>query len=266
MDAGDKGLIYRYHCIVTNKNYVGQTTVKNENRRQYFHFYCALNNLDNCAFHAAIRKHGIENFEYTIVERGINSDEELNEREKYWIAYYHSYTNGYNMTIGGDGVRGHYGQIPVNKRSVEQWTIDGQYVKTYSSISEAVIEHKIQASAIIRSCKSDYRAAAGFQWKYVGDSKIIIPINKKDVWNKGLKGTYHLGSYSEERKNNMSKNSPNARAVIQKTKDGLIVAVYPSAKKAAESIGLKRYTNICSCCQHKRSTVGGFNWEYKEVC
>ena len=27
----------------------------------------------------------------------------MNEREKYWIAYYNSYENGYNATLGGDG-------------------------------------------------------------------------------------------------------------------------------------------------------------------
>lgn len=50
----------------------------------------------------AIRKYGIENFNFDIIEEC--SADELNEREKYWISYYNSYgENGYNLTPGGDG-------------------------------------------------------------------------------------------------------------------------------------------------------------------
>lgn len=56
---------------------------------------------DNCAIHQAIRKYGIENFSFEILE--ITTADKLNEREKYWIDFYNSYNNGYNCTIGGDG-------------------------------------------------------------------------------------------------------------------------------------------------------------------
>ena len=49
----------------------------------------------------AIRYYGSNVFELEIVEEC--SSDVVDEREKYWIAYYNSYENGYNATFGGDG-------------------------------------------------------------------------------------------------------------------------------------------------------------------
>lgn len=53
--------------------------------------------------HKAIRKYGKENFSFEIIEECL--EQELNEKEKYWIAKKNS-TNkeiGYNINLGGDG-------------------------------------------------------------------------------------------------------------------------------------------------------------------
>ena len=51
----------------------------------------------------ALRLHGIENFNFEILEEcGVN---ELDEKEIYWIAYYDTYRHGYNDTLGGNGSR-----------------------------------------------------------------------------------------------------------------------------------------------------------------
>lgn len=55
--------------------------------------------------HKAIRKYGVENFTFEVVE--ICEKEQLNEREIYWIKQL-NLTNkniGYNVTLGGDGYR-----------------------------------------------------------------------------------------------------------------------------------------------------------------
>ncbi len=52
----------------------------------------------NFAIHRAIRKYGLDNFEFTILEQ----TEDTYNREKYWIERYDSYNNGYNETTGGD--------------------------------------------------------------------------------------------------------------------------------------------------------------------
>lgn len=51
--------------------------------------------------HTAMRKLGINNFYYEILEQC--SIDELNKKEQYYIQAYNSYQHGYNMTLGGEG-------------------------------------------------------------------------------------------------------------------------------------------------------------------
>ena len=59
----------------------------------------------NTPLHCAIRKYGLENFKFEILERCLAS--ELDEREKYYISFYESFPpskgKGYNQTPGGQG-------------------------------------------------------------------------------------------------------------------------------------------------------------------
>lgn len=62
------------------------------------------------ALQRAFDKYGRENFNFEIIER--LKPDKLNEREIYWIAYYDTYNNGYNETLGGDtGHRYNYKEI-----------------------------------------------------------------------------------------------------------------------------------------------------------
>ena len=76
------GIIYGSRNIVNGKWYIGQTTVGIEKRRRQ-HLIDARNNYDCCVFHAAIRKYGEDTFDWTVMESGIKTHDELNEREKF---------------------------------------------------------------------------------------------------------------------------------------------------------------------------------------
>ena len=93
------GYIYKIENQINHKVYIGQT-IKSLNKRFSQH----KNNYTKPYFsqihlYRAFKKYGIENFSFEKIER-VN-DEDLDEREKYWIAYYNSYENGYNSTLGG---------------------------------------------------------------------------------------------------------------------------------------------------------------------
>ena len=49
-----------------------------------------------------MQKYGIENFSISLLEDNIQ-DNEINEREKFWISKLNTYYQGYNATLGGDG-------------------------------------------------------------------------------------------------------------------------------------------------------------------
>lgn len=89
------------------KYYVGQTnrtlTSRAGGNGQGYHKY-DLNNKTK--FANAIRKWGWDAFEGEIIIEGVTNQEELNELEKHYIQAYDSFENGYNSTLGGDGVTG----------------------------------------------------------------------------------------------------------------------------------------------------------------
>lgn len=98
--------IYKYTNLINNKKYVGQTN--NINRRKREHLSASKNELNsqyNDPFHSSIRKYGIENFDFTVLEE-IESDDQsfIDEREEFWVYVEYSYIiygKGYNLTIGG---------------------------------------------------------------------------------------------------------------------------------------------------------------------
>ncbi len=93
-------IVYKIENIVNGKIYVGQTKKSLEKRiEQHKH-------SKNSCIGKAIQEYGFENFVYSAIEV-CDSAEELNEREKFWIRELNSkFPNGYNMTNGGEGVKG----------------------------------------------------------------------------------------------------------------------------------------------------------------
>lgn len=100
----DYGISGIYKVIFQNdKLYIG---LSNDIRRRMIeHIGKDLKEHPELLFSKAYLKHGIKSIE--ILEYiDANNRELLQEREKYWIAYYNTYldrTKGYNMTPGGDG-------------------------------------------------------------------------------------------------------------------------------------------------------------------
>ena len=90
--------IYKITKKSNGKSYIGQSN--DIERRINEHKY----KID-LAIDQAINKYGIDAFEYEIIEECELS--QLDEREKYWIAFYNTYKGfGYNCNAGGGDSRG----------------------------------------------------------------------------------------------------------------------------------------------------------------
>jgi len=91
--------VYKLQNLVNGKVYVGQTM--NPANRKAGHFYDARRG-DKRPLYASIRKHGVENFLFEVIEEC--ADELINEREQHWVAYFDSFNRekGYNLTSGGE--------------------------------------------------------------------------------------------------------------------------------------------------------------------
>lgn len=144
--------IYKITNTLNNKCYIGQSVdIENRWKQHMLASRSLTEGGDNYSIHKAIRKYGIENFIFEIIE--LTSIEELNNKEKYWIDYYDSYNNGYNETLGGEGkVNYNYEeifnlwQIGYNYKDIEK--IIGCYdkvitraLKTYNLSTQEIRNH-----------------------------------------------------------------------------------------------------------------------------
>lgn len=95
--------IYKIENKINGKVYIGQSMSietrfnqhKNCSRNKNYQGY-------DCKFYRALRKYGIENFEFSVVEEC--SKEELNDKETFYIQKYNSYYEGYNSTTSSENV------------------------------------------------------------------------------------------------------------------------------------------------------------------
>ena len=99
------GIIYGVHCKVTNRWYIGQTTIGFKNRYDGNFFNCKNRELSENSekgklLHEDIEKYGKENFEIFEVLDVAFSEKELDEKEAYYIDYYKAYDEGYNSNRG----------------------------------------------------------------------------------------------------------------------------------------------------------------------
>ena len=91
--------VYLITNVVNGKKYVG-ITKKDIDDRFKDHVNTTRKNK-KYALHHALLKYGVDSFTVQLLEQTNEPD-----REKFWIDYYQSYKEGYNLTKGGDGTVG----------------------------------------------------------------------------------------------------------------------------------------------------------------
>ncbi len=95
--TADVGTIYCYTSRTSGKSYVGQTWDLGKR-------YGPNGRRARGIFGNAIEKHGWSDFDLVILDEGIETQEELDEDETFWIQYLRTLVpNGYNLTEGGRG-------------------------------------------------------------------------------------------------------------------------------------------------------------------
>lgn len=181
----------------------------------------------NHTIHQAIRKYGIENFAFEVLEEC--AEALLNEREIYWIAKLNSKQNGYNMTDGGDSTANNW------DRRVEQYSLKGEYIATYPAIRLAARSTGIDHAAIGRCCNNKVNHVGGYLWVYEGE-KPKIP--KKVVLRRKI-GQYDLLTNE-------------------------LIAVHNNAAEAVRAIGKNNSSNIRNVCHGKQKYAYGYFWKYMD--
>ena len=216
--------IYKITNNINNKCYIGQS--RDIKARWSKHLSAYISSPD-WELYRAFKKYGISSFSFEVIEEC--SVEELNEREIYWIEYYDSFNNGYNMTLGGEACNG------TNDKKVYQYDLSGKLIGEYKSAHEAARQLGLQFTNICKVCRGERKTTGGFGWSY----------EKKTV---------------EEPIKTITKHNTK---VIQYDKSGNYIAEYKSAKEAWRKTGISD-TTIGLVCKGKGKTAGGFVWKYKD--
>ena len=100
------GIIYGYTNLESGRMYIGQTVCPNYRWKQHRYRKNAT------GWHKDYQNNP-DKYEYSVIEYDVPEDK-LNEREIYWISFFDSYHNGYNLTPGGDG-------MPKGYKHTDEW-------------------------------------------------------------------------------------------------------------------------------------------------
>lgn len=220
-----KGCIY---CALSpsKKKYYGYSL--NFKGRKATHIKNARNGKIN-HFYTAIRKYGVENIEWLIIEEYENEDKiELKkilcEREIYWIERDKTYLEefGYNMTKGGDGRVG----IPHSKESKEKLS---KSLKGKKKSPET--RKKMSESAKGRVIPEEQRekirkSLTGRKQSKETIKKRSIKLKGKPAWNKGKpawnKGKKHTPEHTKNQSEGQKgQKRPKNKAYRKKISEGL---------------------------------------------
>lgn len=246
------GYVYKCTNCLNGKVYIGITT-KTIDRRKKEHINSSFNIKDNTYkthFHSALRKYGVENFKWEIIETLQDSIIEellshLRNLEIKYIKFYDSFENGYNLTPGGElTFRG-------DPKIINLYTEDGKLLDN-GTIGFLASKYDLDISAICKVCNREYNFSGQFNgqrlvFRYENDSFTDIDKEKLKKLNKGNKKGKKIVGYSYE--------------------NGEFLFEFNSAKEAATSLNLNyRAIANCACGKYKYSGKIGnikITWKYK---
>jgi len=94
--------IYMIENLINNKKYIGQSKQIRKRWISHTNRYNLPTDVSySSQLYTAMRKYGFENFKFSVVEEC--EENELDEREAYYIKVFDTFKNGYNGNIGGLG-------------------------------------------------------------------------------------------------------------------------------------------------------------------
>lgn len=271
----------------SGKKYIGQTKNLSFRKKQ---FLSKSNEYSkkNSKIDAARRKYpDFAQWKYKVLS--YCKEEDLDNKEIYWINYYDTYNKGYNMTTGGGGTpnrhpteaeiennrQKHLGKTAWNKgiefeaifKPVLQYSLDGCFLNYFNSIKEASLHTGCSRSRIGDCAHGQNKSTHGFQWKfYEGTIPLFIDeyveYDRKEAARKMRDTRMKKGSYSRKPKKIKEKKIIERQKVYQYTIDNELVNEYKSIWDANIINGYKSKSKIYECCKGKRKTAYGYKWSY----
>lgn len=179
-----KFTIYKATNSINGKVYIGFDS--NWPKRKSVHKSSSKNKSNDTKFYRAIRKYGWDAFEWHILYQSENQEHTLNVMESFFIEKYDSFNNGYNSTLGGDGVFGLIVSEETKKKISEKNKIPKPQTKEH-------IEKRIKSGLETRKLKK--KAGHSYSPKKETIEKQINTKIKNNTTGKGIpKSKSHIES------------------------------------------------------------------------
>ena len=287
---------------INNKKYIGcsKNIEKRWKEHKYLYDKIFIRYCEKKALYKAMRKYGIENFTFKILEE----TEDYFNKEKYWIQYYNTFLgDGYNETSGGEGnscpkVKG--GLNPnVELTKQEVFIIGNSMLNNFSSsdIFE-LFKDKISYnhfkkiwsgqenlwSDILLNEVKEYKESKEYIHKIKSEASLKRQIVKdnierkkilKELLDKGYSRTpaylYYIEHYEKDYSLNKFthlwydiKSPEDNKQLIYKIdiNSGKILETYKTFAEAARKNNCDS-SGISKVCKGHRQSCGGFKWEQK---
>lgn len=273
------------HVFPNGKRYVGLTRTSLGKRWGNGNKYIGCVLIDR-----AIKKYGWENVEHIILD-SVNTKEEAEEKEKYYIRKYDSDNpeHGYNMLPGGD-VSTNDATEEMRHKLGNGWRGKNRSDDEKQKISEGV-----------RKAFSRPESNGHFGLMASEETKRKMSKSQKETWNDGKRekaaermrdrmadsdyrqkvlenlekyrrkpGEWNMPDSAKERLSKhfkgkwLGEKSPCSKPVLQFTKEGEFVKRWANAGDA-ERAGVALRCNISKCCKGYASckTAGGYVWKFE---
>ena len=233
----DSQYIYKITNTLNEQIYIGKSKRPKVRWRQHK----SHSKVRNTKLYYAMRKYGVENFVFEIIEECYEN--KVDEREIYYISLLKPY---YNMTNGGDGggfLNKKHGSKwkesikQSNSKKVACYDLDGNLLKVYQSCRDASYDvFGKDSRGIDAVTRGEYQTYGGFQWKTFNNT----PIPKIPPYKRISHKTKKIAKYDFE---------------------GNLIEIYDSMTIAAQKNNAST-SKITLVCQNKRKSHSGYIWKY----
>lgn len=252
--------IYKIENLINHKVYIGQS-ISIENRLKQHKSDLKNNRHTNSHLQSSWNKYGEENFIFEIID--LCTEEQLNEKEIYWIEYYGGKNNQLNFNQKDGGKFGSLNELSIEKiklktigkhrspktefkngehhgkefekgfasphrKKVYQYDLDGKLIAEFSNISEAARMNGVSISLISLCCHNKIKTGKNYQWSFVKANKQKITKGKK---------------------------------VYQYDLEGKFIKKWNNVKEVADFMKV-RTNSITTCCTGKNHTCRNYQWRY----
>lgn len=143
-----------------------------------------------------------------------------------------------------------------NRKPIEQYTLEGKYIKTYDSAKIASEVAVVSRTSIENCARGESKSAGGFNWRYTNSHKVISEV----VHEKSGRKT-GVPAHNKGKKYPPGTRNVKYKEVYQYNLSMDFIKKWDTIQQASDSLQISR-SSIENCARKVSKTSGGFIWRY----